>query len=1059
MRINVVFRTIATLIPFALYANFSFAEEESGKRIEEVVVYGAKDEATVSDTSIAITAMDENFLKDLGIQGPNEMVNFIPATTRTDWDVKIRGVGRNFRGLGGDPGIGTYYNGMYSSDFGIASTEGGLYDIKRIEVLRGPQGTLYGRNSIGGVINYVTNQPNHDEFEASVRMMLGEYNTTEAFGVVSGPVSDNLAYRLVGVKRKRDGAVEGMAGTEDVEGINDQNFSIALDWDVRDDFSVTMRFNDRRSLREGNFGNGGHGITSEGPCVGVHPITEADDCDPRYRVNRDTGHYAPGFRAVDQTYYNTYGDLADNPYLGAVPWIHPITGEPAYGAYNRPGVDVTRKWPNMPSTCYMDANCAAYNIGDADAPNVVALTNDSALEEFDHRSLQLTFDWEISDKVSARYLYNDASFEYYFNRDNDFSNSFISDNNDTVHEDVTSYSHELRVFWEVGDRWTATSGLYAFKEDRRQLYGIRERAAQGRVTNPAIYGPEGAENLLLEALSMVGWIVPECMHYSDTELNSAAGGYGAWCPPEGRTAYDQYQDNAAVYEHDNYVESENLAFYTQGDFRFTDTFSVTVGARYSKDKRKGLEQRGGYEELHADQYGPWLPQAINLAVSLFHPELYDTIDGGMLGDWGVLTGAPAAADPSVTGLAAMNVAMGNATWSGDPDFPITPVCELTAETCDRPLRVNGIPISWGSRIFGEYEPDSELTFRVNFNWEPTENILLYFGVTEGYRSGGWNMGGPDNRVLLDIDGEGICDTTSTTADLNAADPTTSGCDIRALLNYDGEEITSYEVGYKGTHLDGRLQLNMAVYYYDYTNYQDHVERWETNSSSFSLPNVTLPDGSPLGPPPGRGPVEVTVNIPKAVNKGFELDGIFLATDDLTVGGNYSYTISEYDAPYTFFNEDDPRYPRHVFGGDLSENPCDMTPELKALYCLEIDGYQLQGIPKHKATVWASYNWHLDAGMLTWLGSYSYTGEYDTSPFSRPWDEVPERDRIDMRLTFAEKNDRWSASLFVDNVMDDTYIRSSDMDARRSGYGGNWSQRVVSLYPRYWGLDMTYNFGR
>ena len=98
-----------------------------------MVVYGDRVESTVSDTSISITAMSEEFLMDMGIQGPDEMVNFIPATTRTDWDIKIRGIGRNFRGLGGDPGVGTYYNGIYSPDFGIASTEGGLYDIQRID--------------------------------------------------------------------------------------------------------------------------------------------------------------------------------------------------------------------------------------------------------------------------------------------------------------------------------------------------------------------------------------------------------------------------------------------------------------------------------------------------------------------------------------------------------------------------------------------------------------------------------------------------------------------------------------------------------------------------------------------------------------------------------------------------------------------------------------------------------------------------------------------------------------------------------------------------------------
>lgn len=129
MKIRLFPRFLLTL-PVILWGGYavsaSAADDENSsrkKRLEEVVVYGEKNDATVSDTSIAITAMDENFLKDMGLQGPDELVNFIPATTRTAWDIKIRGVGRNFRGLGGDPGVGTYYNGIYSPDFGIASTD------------------------------------------------------------------------------------------------------------------------------------------------------------------------------------------------------------------------------------------------------------------------------------------------------------------------------------------------------------------------------------------------------------------------------------------------------------------------------------------------------------------------------------------------------------------------------------------------------------------------------------------------------------------------------------------------------------------------------------------------------------------------------------------------------------------------------------------------------------------------------------------------------------------------------------------------------------------------
>ena len=138
-------------------------------------------------------------------------------------------------------------------------------------------------------------------------------------------------------------------------------------------------------------------------------------------------------------------------------------------------------------------------------------------------------------------------------------------------------------------------------------------------------------------------------------------------------------------------------------------------------------------------------------------------------------------------------------------------------------------------------------------------------------------------------------------------------------------------------------------------------------------------------------------------------------------------------------------------------PCTLEPALAALYCLKVDGVQLAGIPKHKLTGWASYQWVLDQGTLTAYGSWAYTGEYFTSTFARPWDEVPERHRLDARLSFDSADQRWSASLFVDNILDETYLRWSDMEPRRSGYGINYPQRVVALMPRYIGFEVVYNF--
>jgi iron complex outermembrane receptor protein len=179
--------------------------EEGRRQIEEVIVTAERRESTVSDTSISITAFTGEFIEDFGIRNQEDLQNLVPAAVIEPYDMAIRGVGRNFRSLGGDPGIATYLNGVYSEDFGIASTEGGLFDIERIEFVRGPQGTLYGRNAIGGAVNFINKLPS-EEFEGEARVVLGDYSLQEYYGVVSGPLIPRyLQGRLTGVKRTRDG--------------------------------------------------------------------------------------------------------------------------------------------------------------------------------------------------------------------------------------------------------------------------------------------------------------------------------------------------------------------------------------------------------------------------------------------------------------------------------------------------------------------------------------------------------------------------------------------------------------------------------------------------------------------------------------------------------------------------------------------------------------------------------------------------------------------------------------------------------------------------------------
>ena len=196
MKMKSIFGLILATFIFIPMSVFSDEEEERQRGgIEEITVTAEKRTSTVSDTSMSITAFDSSLLEDLGMQNADDLMDQIPATTRDAYDVRIRGVGRNFRALGGDPGVATYYNGIYSPDFGIAASENNYYDVERIEVLRGPQGTLYGRNSIGGAINYITKKPTFEP-EGEVRTVLGDYGTEQYFLMSSAPVSDNLAYRF-----------------------------------------------------------------------------------------------------------------------------------------------------------------------------------------------------------------------------------------------------------------------------------------------------------------------------------------------------------------------------------------------------------------------------------------------------------------------------------------------------------------------------------------------------------------------------------------------------------------------------------------------------------------------------------------------------------------------------------------------------------------------------------------------------------------------------------------------------------------------------------------------
>jgi iron complex outermembrane receptor protein len=203
-------------------------------------VTAERQEASIQDTSISITAFTGEFLDDFGIRNQADLQAFTPATTIQPYDATVRGVGRNFRALGGDPGVATYMNGVYSEDL-LTATAATFWDVERIEVLRGPQGTLYGRNAVGGAINILYKEPT-DVFEGALKAIYGNFGTEEYYGAFLGPLSDTVMGRVNFSYRDRDGAVDeiGPKGV-DLDGLGTDNLAVQLKWLASDDITALHR--------------------------------------------------------------------------------------------------------------------------------------------------------------------------------------------------------------------------------------------------------------------------------------------------------------------------------------------------------------------------------------------------------------------------------------------------------------------------------------------------------------------------------------------------------------------------------------------------------------------------------------------------------------------------------------------------------------------------------------------------------------------------------------------------------------------------------------------------
>ncbi|MEM8981871.1 MAG: TonB-dependent receptor [Pseudomonadota bacterium] len=187
----------------------STASAQQTRAVEEIVVTARRREESLSDVPLSITALSGEELERIGISdlvaigqaAPNVTLE-VSRGTNTTLTAFIRGVGQQDPVAGFEAGIGIYIDDVYLNRPQAAVLD--IYDVERIEVLRGPQGTLYGRNTIGGAIKYVTKRL-ADETEAKVRFSVGSYNQLDGVVTASTPLSDSVRIGGSIAKLTRDG--------------------------------------------------------------------------------------------------------------------------------------------------------------------------------------------------------------------------------------------------------------------------------------------------------------------------------------------------------------------------------------------------------------------------------------------------------------------------------------------------------------------------------------------------------------------------------------------------------------------------------------------------------------------------------------------------------------------------------------------------------------------------------------------------------------------------------------------------------------------------------------
>lgn len=258
--------------------NSAASASDPSNHLEEIVVTAQRRTESLQKSALAVTAVSGDTLRKLGVSTAQDLTQVVPnlviGQNGSSAQVGMRGAMSTTPGPFADQAVGFSVNGVYLARGGSAMTS--LFDINQVEVLRGPQGTLYGRNTIAGLINVITNKPNLDRIEGRAEAGYGAYNELETQGMLNVPVSSTFGLRAAFSSDRHDGYSNNSPGRNqnDLESVAGRVEAL---WKPSDKFDALL------ALSAYHNGGVGGGAISGGAPLGLY-ATSAGATPFNYQV-------------------------------------------------------------------------------------------------------------------------------------------------------------------------------------------------------------------------------------------------------------------------------------------------------------------------------------------------------------------------------------------------------------------------------------------------------------------------------------------------------------------------------------------------------------------------------------------------------------------------------------------------------------------------------------------------------------------------------------------------------------------------------------------------------